>query len=80
MKTGLIIVDVQNDYFAGGSMELVDMNEAAANCRKLLDFFRVDQAPVFHIQHIANREGATIMAALSAPFARVISTDQYLTG
>ncbi len=63
MKTGLIIVDVQNDYFTGGSMELVDMDVAALNCRKLLDSFRAKQAPVFHIQHIANREGATFFVA-----------------
>ncbi|MHC4222013.1 MAG: isochorismatase family protein, partial [Planctomycetota bacterium] len=58
MKTGLIIIDVQNDYFAGGSMELVGMDEAASNCRKLLDYFRTNRTPVFHIQHIATREGA----------------------
>ena len=59
MTQGLIIVDVQNDYFAGGSMELVAMEEAAANCRALLDAFRADSAPLFHIQHLATREGAT---------------------
>ncbi len=59
MKQGLIIIDVQNDYFAGGSMELVAMDEAALNCKKLLQFFRTEQAPLFHIQHIANRDGAT---------------------
>ena len=40
MKQGLIIVDVQNDYFIDGSMELVDMDMAASNCKKLLDSFR----------------------------------------
>ena len=59
MTQGLIIVDVQNDYFAGGSMELVAMDEAAAHCRVLLDAFRADSAPLFHIQHLATREGAT---------------------
>ena len=44
MTQGLIIVDVQNDYFAGGSMELVAMDEAAAHCRVLLDAFRADSA------------------------------------
>ena len=59
MKQGLIIVDVQNDYFIDGSMELVDMDMAASNCKKLLDSFRNKQLPLFHIQHIATREGAT---------------------
>jgi len=59
MNQGLIIVDVQNDYFTGGSMELVGMDKASINCSKLLNSFRTKQLPIFHIQHIATREGAT---------------------
>jgi nicotinamidase-related amidase len=59
MNQGLVIVDVQNDYFVGGSMELVAIDEAASNCKKLLEFFRTRQSPIFHIQHYATREGAT---------------------
>ncbi len=63
MKTGLIVVDVQNDYFTGGSMELVDMDAAAANCARLLDSFRARETAIFHIQHVATREGATFFVA-----------------
>ena len=56
---GLILVDIQNDYFAGGRMELVDMDLAAQNASRLLAFFRENQKPTFHIQHISTREGAT---------------------
>ena len=63
MKTGLIVVDVQNDYFTGGSMELVEMDAAAANCAKLLESFRHQQAAIFHLQHIATRAGATFFVA-----------------
>ena len=59
MKRALIIVDVQNDYFAGGAMELVGMDAAARNCRRLLDHFRADATPLFHIQHLAAHPGAT---------------------
>jgi len=59
MSKGLIIVDVQNDYFSGGSMELVDMNLAAANCARLLAAFRDAQRPVFHIQHLSAHPGAS---------------------
>ncbi len=59
MARALIIVDVQDDYFTGGSMELVGMEMAASNCKKLLDFFRTKQLPLFHIKHLATREGAT---------------------
>jgi nicotinamidase-related amidase len=30
MKTGLILVDIQNDYFEAGRMELVGMEAASA--------------------------------------------------
>lgn len=56
---GLIIVDIQNDYFAGGRMELVGMDAAAENASQLLAFFRENQLPTFHVQHISTREGAS---------------------
>ena len=59
MKTCLILVDLQNDYFPGGSMELAGMETAAANARLLLDGARGAGIPVIHIQHIAARPGAT---------------------
>lgn len=59
MKTGLVIVDVQNDYFPGGTMELVGMEVAAANVAQLLARFRADNAPRYHVQHLSNRPGAT---------------------
>ncbi len=59
MKTGLILVDIQNDYFAGGRMELAGMDEAGKTAGQLLTFFRDSRWPTFHIQHISTREGAT---------------------
>ena len=59
MKQGLIIIDVQNDYFQGGNMELVGMEVAADNCQRLLNRFREKQAPIFHIQHLSIRPGPT---------------------
>ena len=59
MKTGLILVDIQKDYFPGGRMELVGMVEASSKAKDLLSLFRESQWPTFHIQHIAAREGAT---------------------
>jgi len=59
MKTALILVDIQNDYFPGGRMELSGIKEASTKARDLLTFFRESQWPTFHIQHTAVREGAT---------------------
>lgn len=70
MKTGLLIVDVQNDYFPGGKMALVEIEKAAANVAELLSHFRSSKQPTFHIQHtwedeaspffVAGSEGANI--------------------
>jgi nicotinamidase-related amidase len=59
MSKGLIIVDVQNDYFSGGAMELVDMDAAASCCGRLLGAFRSAKLPIFHIQHLSTRPGAS---------------------
>ncbi len=59
MKTGLVLVDIQNDYFPGGKMELVGMEAAGSISRALLDLFRKNRWPTFHIQHIAVQKGAT---------------------
>jgi len=59
MKTGLILVDIQNDYFADGRMQLVGMQQAGLKAGELLSVFRRKSWPTFHIQHIAAQQGAT---------------------
>ncbi|WP_080873695.1 cysteine hydrolase family protein [Oceanobacillus timonensis] len=55
MSTALIIVDIQNDYFPNGNMELVNTDKAASNAAKVLEWFRQNQKDnIFHIQHIAS--------------------------
>ncbi|MBV6474814.1 MAG: cysteine hydrolase [Rhodocyclaceae bacterium] len=59
MTTALILIDLQNDYFPGGTMELVGAEAAVAQAARLLQSFRQSGLPVFHVQHIATRPGAT---------------------
>ena len=59
MRTGLILVDIQNDYFSGGKMALAGMDAAGENARRLLDFFRDKKWPTVHVQHVAAHKGAT---------------------
>jgi nicotinamidase-related amidase len=59
MEHALILVDIQNDYFPGGKMELKDMETAARNAQDVLRKFREDHVPLFHIRHESNRPGAT---------------------
>ena len=59
MTQALLIVDIQNDYFPGGKMELVGSPGAAAEAARLLRAFRAKGAPVFHMQHVSLRPTAT---------------------
>ena len=56
MKKALLLVDIQNDYFPGGRMELVGMEEAASQAQALLAAFRRRQWPTYHIQHVSLRK------------------------
>ena len=58
MNTALLIIDIQNDYFPDGKMELVGAEAAADKAREVLQWFRRNDLPVIHIQHISTRPGA----------------------
>jgi len=57
--TALVLIDLQNDYFPGGTMELAGPDAAVSQAALMLDAFRRKGLPVVHIQHIATRPGAT---------------------
>ena len=59
MKTALLLIDIQNDYFPGGKMELEGPIEAAHKANELLQCFRDHSLPTVHIQHVSIRPGAT---------------------
>ncbi len=59
MKRGLLLVDIQNDYFTGGAMPLVGMEAAAGRASALLQYFRERSEPVYLVQHLSKRAGAT---------------------
>lgn len=59
MKRALLLVDIQNDYFTGGAMQLAGMEAAAGKASSLLQVFRERSEPVFHVQHVSKRPGAT---------------------
>lgn len=58
-QTGLLIIDIQSDYFSGGKMELEGADGAGANAGKALAAFRAKHLPMFHIKHLSVRPGAT---------------------
>jgi nicotinamidase-related amidase len=79
MKTGLILVDIQNDYFPDGPMELVGIREAVIKAQELLSFFRDNRRPTFHIQHISNQENATFFRP-DTPGVEIYDSIKPLTG
>ncbi|OGA74781.1 MAG: isochorismatase [Betaproteobacteria bacterium RIFCSPLOWO2_12_FULL_65_14] len=57
--TALLIIDLQNDYFPGGAMELEGAEAAGANAGEALRRFRQRNLPVIHVRHLSVRPGAT---------------------
>lgn len=59
MNTGLIIIDIQNDYFENGTMTLTGAIEASENTALIIEQFRAKGLPIVYIQHIALSPTAT---------------------
>ena len=57
--TALLIIDIQNDYFPGGAMQLEGSDQAGAQAKKILEKFRSQKQPVIHVRHLSVRPGAT---------------------
>jgi nicotinamidase-related amidase len=59
MNQALLLIDIQNDYFPNGAMELAGSSEAGVQAARLLQVYRQKSLPVIHVQHISTRKGAT---------------------
>src|SRR5262245_2222768 len=57
--TALLIIDIQNDYFPGGAMELEGADAAGAKAAQVLKSFRDKKLPIVHIRHLSVRPGST---------------------
>jgi nicotinamidase-related amidase len=86
MAVGLLIVDIQNDYFPGGKWELVGSEEAGQVAGSLLKFFRDHKLPVVHVQHIGrpdspffvpNTPGVEIRPVVRPQAGEVLVQKQY---
>ena len=58
MKTALLIIDIQKDYFPGGKHPLVNPWEAAKKAYMLLQCFREHGGHHVHLQHISKKPDA----------------------
>jgi nicotinamidase-related amidase len=59
MNPALVLVDIQQDYFPKGRMEVVGAVEASRASIRLLDHFREKKLSIIHVQHISLRAGAS---------------------
>jgi len=57
--TALLIIDIQNDYFPGGAMELEGADAAGGKASRALKSFREKQLPIIHVRHLSTRPGST---------------------
>lgn len=58
MKQALLVIDVQNDYFEHGKMELYLPEKALQQINKVEDKFISKGLPIIYIQHIKNQPNA----------------------
>ena len=58
MKTALLLIDIQNDYFPGGRMVLEGSTEASQKAGQALSLFRDKGFSLVHIQHLSTRPDA----------------------
>ncbi|MCY7289981.1 MAG: cysteine hydrolase [Cryobacterium sp.] len=59
MTRALLVIDIQRDYFPGGSFPLADPEAAAASARLVLDAFRASGESIVHIFHVDTDPAAT---------------------
>jgi len=59
MKTALLLVEIQNDYFPNGRMPIEKSTYVAAKGKQLLQAYRARGWPVIHVQHISTRPNDT---------------------
>ncbi len=51
MREALLVIDVQNDYFPGGTNELVHPYETEKRIQELIADSRINGRPIIYIQH-----------------------------
>ncbi|PWK76820.1 cysteine hydrolase family protein [Aminobacter sp. AP02] len=61
-KRAVIAIDIQNEYFPGGRMPLVGIEQATANAARVIDAARAKGDTVIHVRHLSKAADAPIFA------------------
>ena len=64
--TALLVIDIQNDYFPGGAMELEGADAAAPRRVPPLRDSARNGKPVIHVRHLSVRPGLDVLSARHA--------------
>lgn len=75
-KTALLIIDVQQFYFANGAMPLHEATKASGNVARLLTKFREDKRPIIHVGHNAKNQAEFHRDAAPRNGEKVIMKDE----
>ena len=74
-RSALLLVDIQDFYFPGGRMPLVEPEKAAQNAARLLDHFRKGKLPVIHVRHNSEPGGNISKIVEPLPGEMIFSKD-----
>ena len=75
-RTALLLIDIQEFYFPGGRLQLENPEVAGMNAGLILDQFRQNNMPVFHIRHNVETGGNIHHYVKPMEGETVISKDQ----
>jgi nicotinamidase-related amidase len=75
-NAALLLIDIQEFYFPGGRLQLENAEMAGMNAGLVLDHFREQGLPVYHVRHNFEPGGNIHPYVKPAPGEKVISKDQ----
>lgn len=74
-RSALLIIDIQDFYFPGGRVPLVEPEKAAQNAARLLEHFRKEELTVIHVRHNSEPGGMIHKIVEPLPGEMIFSKD-----
>ena len=74
-RSALLLIDIQDFYFPGGRVPLVEPEKAAQNAARLLEHFRKEELTVIHVRHNSEAGGMIHKIVQPLPEEMIFSKD-----